>query len=40
MARQGAAMASANVIELTTDNWQKEVVMGDRPTLVEFWAPG
>jgi thioredoxin 1 len=32
-------MASANVIELTTENWQKEVVESTIPVLVDFWAP-
>ena len=32
-------MASANVIELTTENWQKEVVESAVPVLVDFWAP-
>ena len=32
-------MASQNVLELTTDNWQKEVVDSDKPVLVDFWAP-
>jgi thioredoxin 1 len=31
-------MASANVIELTTENWEKEVVQSDKPVLVDFWA--
>jgi thioredoxin 1 len=31
-------MASANVIELTKDNWDKEVVQSDKPVLVDFWA--
>ncbi len=31
-------MASANVIELTTANWEKEVVQSDTPVLVDFWA--
>lgn len=32
-------MASANVMELTTENWEKEVVQSDKPVLVDFWAP-
>ena len=32
-------MASANVVELTTQNWQKEVVESAVPVLVDFWAP-
>jgi thioredoxin 1 len=32
-------MASANVIELTNDNWDQEVMQSDRPVLVDFWAP-
>jgi len=32
-------MASANVVELTALNWQKEVVESDKPVLVDFWAP-
>jgi thioredoxin 1 len=31
-------MASANVIELTTANWEQEVVKSDKPVLVDFWA--
>src|SRR5271167_1992084 len=32
-------MASANVIELTPENWDREVVKSDKPVLVDFWAP-
>ena len=32
-------MASANVVELTTDNWEQEVVKSEKPVLVDFWAP-
>ena len=31
-------MASANVLELTADNWEQEVVKSDKPVLVDFWA--
>ncbi len=30
----------AEVLELTSDNWDNEVVYGDRPVLVDFWGPG
>jgi thioredoxin-like negative regulator of GroEL len=33
-------MASPNVVELTTDNWQQEVVASDKPVLVDFWGVG
>jgi hypothetical protein len=33
-------MASANVLELNVDNWQKKVVSSDKPVLVDFWGPG
>ena len=32
-------MASPNVHEFTTDNWQSEVVGSNFPVLVDFWAP-
>ena len=32
-------MASANVQEFGTDNWQTEVVGSNIPVLVDFWAP-
>ncbi len=32
-------MASANVLELTADNWDQEVVNSDKLVLVDFWAP-
>lgn len=31
-------MASANVIEVTGQNWDQEVVKSDKPVLVDFWA--
>jgi len=33
-------MASANVMEFTTDNWDREVAQSDQPVLVDFWGPG
>jgi thioredoxin 1 len=32
-------MASQNVKEFTSDNWQEEVVQSDLPVVVDFWAP-
>jgi thioredoxin 1 len=32
-------MASQNVAEFTTANWEEEVVKSDKPVLVDFWAP-
>jgi thioredoxin 1 len=31
-------MASKNVLEFTSDNWQQEVVQSELPVLVDFWA--
>src|SRR5690606_7539392 len=35
---KGAAMASADVIELSDDNFESEVLKSDQPALVDFWA--
>ena len=32
-------MASENVVEFTSANWQSEVESSDKPVLVDFWAP-
>ena len=32
-------MASPNLVTLTSENWQQEVVQSDKPVLVDFWAP-
>ena len=32
-------MANANVLEFTSDNWQKEVAESTLPVVVDFWAP-
>jgi len=32
-------MASANVMEFTSENWQTEVVASGVPVVVDFWAP-
>lgn len=32
-------MAGQNVMEFTTENWQKEVTQSDQPVVVDFWAP-
>jgi len=31
-------MASPNVLELTDENFEAEVLKSDKPTLVDFWA--
>ena len=31
-------MASQNVVEFTTDNFENEVLQSDKPVLVDFWA--
>jgi thioredoxin 1 len=32
-------MASANVADFTTANWEQEVLKSDKPVVVDFWAP-
>src|SRR6516164_3804467 len=32
-------MASGNVVEFTTANWDQEVAKSETPVLVDFWAP-
>ena len=32
-------MAGKNVVEFTSDNWEKEVEKSDTPVVVDFWAP-
>ncbi len=32
-------MAGANLVEFTSENWQKEVVESTVPVVVDFWAP-
>jgi len=39
ISRKGTEMASANVQEFTSANWDQEVVKSDKPVLVDFWAP-
>jgi thioredoxin 1 len=31
-------MASPNIVELTDDNFESEVIKSNTPTLVDFWA--
>src|SRR5262245_22091059 len=33
-------MASPKVVELSSANWEQEVIQSDRPVLVDFWGPG
>jgi thioredoxin 1 len=32
-------MASPNIVELSADNWQTDVVNAGVPVVVDFWAP-
>jgi thioredoxin 1 len=32
-------MASANVVQFSSENWEKEVEQSDKPVVVDFWAP-
>jgi thioredoxin 1 len=32
-------MAGKNVVELNSDNWDREVEQSDQPVVVDFWAP-
>ena len=32
-------MAGKNVMEFTSDNWEKEVEQSEQPVVVDFWAP-
>lgn len=32
-------MASPNVLEFSSENWQKEVTESEHPVVVDFWAP-
>src|SRR5438552_13912558 len=34
----GGTMASKNVIEITDDSFNREVLTADKPALVDFWA--
>ncbi len=32
-------MAGRNVLEFTSENWDREVEQSEQPVLVDFWAP-
>ena len=32
-------MANENVVQLTSANWESEVLQSDKPVVVDFWAP-
>jgi thioredoxin 1 len=32
-------MKSENLVEFTTENWEKEVLQSQQPVVVDFWAP-
>ena len=32
-------MANPNVLEFSSENWQKEVEQSETPVVVDFWAP-
>src|SRR5262245_2326447 len=32
-------MAGKNVLEFTSENWEREVEQSDQPVVVDFWAP-
>src|SRR5437879_6182391 len=32
-------MAAENVLQFSSDNWQKEVIESEQPVVVDFWAP-
>jgi thioredoxin 1 len=36
--KERTIMASANVVTLTSENWDQEVIKSDKPVLVDFWA--
>jgi thioredoxin 1 len=36
--RETGSMASENVVTVTSENWEQEVVKSDIPVLVDFWA--